>query len=69
MSSSHSSASFIRFTPISGARQDLAPACYILEIDQVKILLDCGSTSSLDVSHLHSLKKYAPLCCPHLHLS
>lgn len=48
---------FIKFTPISGCRQDQAPACYLLEIDQARILLDCGSTATLDVRHLHALKK------------
>lgn len=35
----------ITFTPLAaGARSDLAqPLAYILEIDDVKILLDCGS--------------------------
>lgn len=53
-----SSGSFIKFTPISGARQDgQSPACYLLEIDQTRILLDCGSTPNLDVTHLHTLKR------------
>lgn len=60
MSSSAGATSFIRFTPISGARQDQAPACYLLEIDQARILLDCGSGTNLDVSHLNGLKRFRP---------
>lgn len=50
--------SFVKFTPISGARED-APRCYLLEIDQAKILLDCGCDEELNVEYLSSLKKYS----------
>lgn len=53
------SSSIIRFTPISGARQEVAPSCYLLEIDQCKILLDCGCLYDFDMSHMESLRKLA----------
>ena len=37
------------------------PFCYLLEIDQAKILLDCGATLTrdhLDVEHLLTLKEF-----------
>lgn len=52
------SSSTIRFTAISGARQEGAPACYLLEVDETRILLDSGTTPSLDVAHLQALKRH-----------
>lgn len=49
--------SYIKFTPISGAKNE-DPLCYLLEIDEVKILLDCGWSDSFDVQDLANLKKY-----------
>ncbi|RKP20251.1 hypothetical protein ROZALSC1DRAFT_28243 [Rozella allomycis CSF55] len=40
--------SFVKFTPISGAFGD-EPLCYLLEIDQQKILLDCGCDPAFEV--------------------
>lgn len=51
------STAIVKVTPISGSRQDSAPACYLLEIDQAKILLDCGSTEAFSIEHLHGLKR------------
>jgi predicted metal-dependent RNase len=51
--------SIIRFTSISGSRQEMAPNCYLLEIDQCKILLDCGCLYDFDMSHMESLRKIA----------
>lgn len=35
--------SFINFTALSGAMKE-EPACYLLDIDDFRILLDCGTT-------------------------
>lgn len=51
------SSSTIRFTAISGARHEGAPSCYLLEVDETRILLDCGTTPSLDVSHLQAIRR------------
>lgn len=48
--------SYIKFTPISGAKNEDA-LCYLLEIDEVKILLDCGWSDNFDVDDLVNLKK------------
>jgi cleavage and polyadenylation specificity factor subunit 2 len=48
--------SYIKFTPISGSKSE-GPLCYLLEIDEVKILLDCGWSDSFDVDNLSNLKK------------
>ncbi|KAI8145312.1 beta-lactamase-like protein [Fennellomyces sp. T-0311] len=50
--------SYIKFTPISGAKNEDA-LCYLLEIDEVKILLDCGWSDKFDVEDLATLKKVA----------
>jgi len=39
--------SYIKFTALSGARDD-NPLCYLLEIDEAKILLDCGWYDTFD---------------------
>lgn len=49
--------SYIKFTPISGAKNE-DPLCYLLEIDEVKILLDCGWSDSFKEEDLANLKKY-----------
>ena len=51
-------ASLIRFQPITGAH-DEEPYCYVLYIDQVAILLDCGWSDFFDVSRLEGLKRIA----------
>lgn len=50
--------SYIKFTPISGAKNE-DPLCYLLEIDEAKILLDCGWSDSFDEQDLVNLKKYS----------
>ncbi|KAI8925034.1 beta-lactamase-like protein, partial [Entophlyctis helioformis] len=50
--------SFVKFTPLSGAH-DESPLCYLLEIDEAKLLLDCGWSESLDVGQLAALAKVA----------
>ena len=48
--------SYIKFTPISGAKNE-NPLCYLLEIDEVKILLDCGWSDTFNTDDLVNLKK------------
>lgn len=50
--------SLIKFTPLSGAH-DEHPLCYLLEIDDAKILLDCGWSETLNVEMLGELSKVA----------
>lgn len=49
--------SIIKFHTISGA-MDESPPCYILEVDEVRILLDCGWDEKFDQSFIKELKKY-----------
>ncbi|KAI8987524.1 beta-lactamase-like protein [Mycotypha africana] len=50
--------SYIKFTPLSGAKNE-DPLCYLLEIDEVKILLDCGWSDSFEEEDLVNLKRVA----------
>eukprot|EP00040_Diaphanoeca_grandis_P026591 m.149321 g.149321 ORF g.149321 m.149321 type:complete len:741 (+) comp30650_c0_seq1:204-2426(+) len=52
--------SIVKFTPLSGAKNE-KPLCYLLEIDEFKLLLDCGWDERFDVSELKLLKGLAPL--------
>lgn len=49
----------VRVTPICGARQESGspPACYLLEVDSARILLDAGTTSTFDMSHFALLRR------------
>jgi Cft2 family RNA processing exonuclease len=40
--------------------QGEGPCCYLLEVDQFKLLLDCGWTEQFDVEALRRLESYAP---------
>ncbi|EFA82503.1 beta-lactamase domain-containing protein [Heterostelium album PN500] len=51
--------SIIKFTPLSGGANEISPPCYLLEIDEFTILLDCGWNHSLDLSILEPLKAVA----------
>jgi Cft2 family RNA processing exonuclease len=42
--------SFVKFTPIIGANSNSKSFSYLLEIDDSKILLDCGSITSVEYS-------------------
>jgi len=48
----------IKFTPISGAKNE-DPLCYLLEVDDVRILLDCGWNETFDIKLLDNLKSIA----------
>jgi len=46
----------IRFTPVYGATEE-QPLCYLLEVDDFKILLDCGWDPKFDLDVLKPLTK------------
>lgn len=48
---------YIRFTALQGSKSESA-LCYLLEIDEAKILLDCGWNDAFDVEDLKQLKRY-----------
>lgn len=52
--------SFVKFTALSGSRNE-RELCYLLEIDDCLILLDCGWTAAFDerAPHLAHLKRIA----------
>ncbi|OZJ06761.1 hypothetical protein BZG36_00414 [Bifiguratus adelaidae] len=50
--------SYIKFTALTGTKTE-APLCYLLEIDEAKILLDCGWTDSFNVEDLKALRRIA----------
>lgn len=52
------STSFVKFTALSGARSE-RPPCYLLEIDEAKILLDCGWTDNFEPEDLAHLRRVA----------
>ncbi|KAJ3145453.1 cleavage and polyadenylation specificity factor subunit 2 [Geranomyces variabilis] len=49
---------YIKFTAISGAHNE-DPLCYLLEVDEAKLLLDCGWTDKFDPNDLKHLKRIA----------
>ncbi|KAI8918292.1 beta-lactamase-like protein [Powellomyces hirtus] len=49
---------YIKFTALSGAHNE-DPLCYLLEVDEAKILLDCGWTDKFDPEDLKQLKRIA----------
>ena len=52
--------SFINFTALSGAMKE-EPACYLLDIDEFRILLDCGTTDDFTYheTYLEKVRGYA----------
>ena len=48
--------SIIKLHAISGA-MDETPPCYILHIDEVRILLDCGWDEKFDANFIKELKR------------
>uniref|UniRef100_A0A6B2L931 Cleavage and polyadenylation specificity factor subunit 2 n=1 Tax=Arcella intermedia TaxID=1963864 RepID=A0A6B2L931_9EUKA len=48
--------SIIKFSPLCGAYNE-DPLCYLLEIDEYRILLDCGWNDDYDVQLLKPLKR------------
>lgn len=48
--------SIIKLHAISGA-MDESPPCYILQIDEVRIMLDCGWDEKFDANFIKDLKR------------
>lgn len=49
--------SSIKFTCVSGSHNE-NPLCYLLQVDEANILLDCGWHETMDPTVLDSLKKF-----------
>lgn len=49
--------SIIKLHAISGA-MDESPPCYILQVDELRILLDCGWDENFDQDFIKELKRY-----------
>lgn len=49
--------SIIKLHALSGAL-DESPSCYILQVDEVRILLDCGWDEKFDMEHIRELKRF-----------
>jgi len=49
----------IGFTPLSGAHSEGGPLCYLLELDDFKILLDCGWADTFPLAQFDLLKGVA----------
>lgn len=49
--------SIIKLHAISGAL-DESPPCYILQVDELRILLDCGWDEKFDQDFIKELKRY-----------
>lgn len=52
--------SIIKLHAISGA-MDESPPCYILQVDDFRILLDCGWDENFDQEFMKELRRYAIL--------
>ncbi|KJE89722.1 cleavage and polyadenylation specificity factor [Capsaspora owczarzaki ATCC 30864] len=52
-------AAIIKFTALSGV-DERSPLCYLLQIDEAHILLDCGWDEALDEQSLKAIQLYAP---------
>jgi len=52
--------SIVKFTPLLGGANELSPLCYLLEIDDCSILLDCGWDDRFAPASLGLLKEVAP---------
>lgn len=48
--------SIIKLQALSGA-MDESPTCYILQVDEVRILLDCGWDEHFDPDFMRELKR------------
>ena len=46
----------VRFSPLYGTTED-EPLCYLLEIDEYTMLLDCGWNNNFDTNLLEPLRK------------
>lgn len=48
--------SIIKLQALSGA-MDESPPCYVLQVDEVRILLDCGWNEKFDSEFMKELKR------------
>ena len=48
--------SIIKLTALSGAHNE-APLCYLLQVDEFRLLLDCGWDEFLNVESIDAVKK------------
>lgn len=49
--------SIIKLQVLSGAK-DESPPCYLLQVDDVRILLDCGWDEKFDMEFIKEIKRY-----------
>ncbi|XP_049826787.1 probable cleavage and polyadenylation specificity factor subunit 2 isoform X2 [Aethina tumida] len=49
--------SIVKFTALSGAR-DESPPCYLLEVDEMTLLLDCGWDEKFNMDFIEEVKKH-----------
>lgn len=49
--------SIIKFCPLSGAGGVETPPCYIMQVDEFRILLDCGWSEQCEEVYLEELKR------------
>eukprot|EP00871_Galdieria_phlegrea_P000397 jgi/Galph1/1358/GphlegSOOS_G6043.1 len=54
------SSSLLRLTPLYGVKTEDLAVCYLLEVDDFRILLDCGWNDRFDETLLEPLKRIAP---------
>ncbi|EME29547.1 cleavage and polyadenylation specificity factor subunit 2 [Galdieria sulphuraria] len=52
--------SILRFTPLYGVKTEDLAVCYLLEIDDFRILLDCGWNDRFEETLLEPLRRIAP---------
>lgn len=54
--------SIIKLHVISGGSESESPQCYILQVDELRLLLDVGWDEKFDPNFIKELKKYV-ICC------
>jgi cleavage and polyadenylation specificity factor subunit 2 len=52
--------SILRFTPLYGVKTEDLAVCYLLEVDDFRILLDCGWNDRFEEALLEPLRRIAP---------
>lgn len=50
--------SIIKLHVISGGSESESPQCYILQVDELRLLLDVGWDEKFDPNFIKELKKY-----------
>ena len=49
--------SIIKLLAISGGSESESPPCYLLQVDEVRILLDCGWDEKFDSNFIKEIKR------------